>query len=85
MSLETELIAVTRDYLDLKVPFRDLYMWVQHRQEVLAAIPSEASVNQLAGAIMLAEVELSSGAKEAEIRDALASDLAEIVGSRALP
>jgi hypothetical protein len=86
MSLETELISLTQTYLESKISLGDLYMWVQERQEALGEIPSEANVNQLAGAIMLAEVEqLDNGADEEEVRGWLAEDLAEIVGSRALP
>jgi hypothetical protein len=82
MSLEEELIDLTKRYLASEKPLDDLYMWVQNRQEALAELPDESVATGLAGSIMLAAVEMFDGVRdEASARASVAEDYASLLGA----
>jgi len=79
MSIETELLDLARKYVASELALVDVYMWVQDRQIAIAELPDESIAAQVAGSIMLAEVdEFENGTPADDVRRWLANEHPEL-------
>jgi len=84
MSLEQELVALVQRYLESQVSFEELAAWENSHETALLELGPKSIGGQLAGAISITEWEIRRGDRlDESVRDAIAEDFAEIVGSRA--
>ena len=73
MSIESQLLSLTRKYCTSKITFDELTTWVQDREERWASLPGGDAAKILADTIMLAAYEVWAGARnEASARKLIA-------------
>jgi hypothetical protein len=86
ITLEAELVTRVKSYLDGKLAFRELAYWVEDRMEEWDKFALKSAAMELSGSVLLTLYEDQHGDHTSEsIRERIAEDYAEIVGSRALP
>jgi hypothetical protein len=66
MSDATQLFSLTRKYCTSKLSFKELYNWIQDREEYWSTLPKDDPARFLAGTFMLAAYEVQAGDRTEE-------------------
>ena len=82
MSIDQQLLKLTRQYLASRLSFDELGAWVEDQEPYWATLPENSDIRSIAGIVSLMAYEVWDGARpEPEAREIIRQETASLVGA----